>query len=239
MAIDDNIWRRLWRTLFPPGIWQGCVAIMVAAPVMGFGLLMAIQTPWGVGPWDVLHIGLAQQLGTTVGRANQLVGALVILLILLLRGRTLTIVTVLNVISVGWWLDNFAAWGAAPYVDGWPGLLYLAAGIVIMGFGVALYLHPDQGAGPRDGFMVTVHVRTGQPLYRIKIAMDLTALVGGWLLGGPVGIGTVMVAFGLGPVIDGFRRLFKRLQAGRPDAARQVSQPLPDATSGSDARADT
>jgi len=188
---------------------------MVTAPVMGYGLLMTIQTPWGVGPWDVLHLGLARQLGITVGRANQLAGAAIILLILLLRGRTLTVVTVLNVITIGWWMDRFSAWGLVPYVDGWPGLLFVAAGIVVMGFGVALYLHPGQGAGPRDGLMVTLHERTGQPLYRIKIAMDLAALAGGWLLGGPVGIGTVMVAFGLGPVIDGFRTLLRRLEAGR------------------------
>lgn len=206
---------------------------------MGFGLLMAIQTPWGVGPWDVFHIGLANHLGITVGRANQLVGALVILLVLLLRGRTLTIVTVLNVISVGWWLDKFAAWSIVPYVGGWPGLLYLAAAIVIMGFGVALYLHPDQGAGPRDGFMVTVHERTGQPLYRIKVAMDLTALIGGWLLGGPVGIGTVMVAFGLGPVIDGFRRLLKRMEARRTAVINDVSTSLSDASAPADAKVDT
>ena len=142
---------------------------------MGYGLLMTIQTPWGVGPWDVLHLGLARQLGITVGRANQLAGAAIILLILLLRGRTLTVVTVLNVITIGWWMDRFSAWGLVPYVDGWPGLLFLAAGIVVMGFGVALYLHPGQGAGPRDGLMVTLHERTGQPLYRIKIAMDLCA----------------------------------------------------------------
>lgn len=206
---------------------------------MGLGLLMAIQTPWGVGPWDVFHIGLANQLGITVGRANQLVGAVVILLVLLMRGRTLTIVTVLNVISVGWWLDKFAAWGVVPYVDGWPGLLYLVVAIVVMGFGVALYLHPNQGAGPRDGFMVTVHERTGQPLYRVKVAMDLTALIGGWLLGGPVGIGTVMVASGLGPVIDGFRRLFQRIEARHREAGTSKAAGLPDTTPKADASVDT
>lgn len=224
MVRGDNVWRRLWHAFFPARIWQGCVAILVAAPIMGFGILMTIRTPWGVGPWDVLHIGLADQFGVSVGRANQLVGALIVLLVLLLRGRTVTIVTVLNVILVGLWMDVFSTWGIAPYVAGYPGLVYLTVGIVISGLGVALYLHPNQGAGPRDGLMMTLHIRTGQPVYRIKIALDVSALIAGYLLGGPVGIGTVMVAFGVGPVIDIFRGLFKRMEGRRSAPAGGVAK---------------
>src|SRR5690606_32735326 len=144
--------------------------------------------------------------------------------ILLLRGRTLTVVTVLNVITIGWWMDRFSAWGLVPYVDGWPGLLFLAAGIVVMGFGVALYLHPGQGAGPRDGLMVTLHERTGQPLYRIKMALALPGLAAGGWLGGRVAMGTVMLPFGLGPVFAGFGPRWGRWEGGgaasKPAAGR-------------------
>lgn len=205
--------------LFPVGMWRGLVAIIASAPIMGYGMLVTIQTPWGVGPWDVLHLGLAKQLSITVGQANQLTGASLVLLILLLRGRTITVVTVCNVVLVGMWVDIFDRLGWAPHVGGYAGLAYLCLGIVIFGLGIALYLHPDKGAGPRDGLMITLQIRTGQPLYRIKIALDLAALLTGYLLGGPVGIGTVIVAFGLGPVIDGFRRLLQLIEVRRQTTA--------------------
>lgn len=112
-----------------------------------------------------------------------------------------------------------------PYVEGFAGFVVLALGIVIMGFGIALYLHPEKGAGPRDGLMITLTQRTGQPVYRIKIAMDLVALVTGYLLGGPVGYGTLLVAFGLGPAIDAFGRLFNRLDVH--DYARKHVHTIP------------
>lgn len=206
-----SITRAFRRTLLPEGYLIGAVALIVSAPIMAFGLLMMIQTPWGVGPWDVLHLGLVRQTGLTFGQANQLTGLAVVLLVLLLRGRTVSIVTLLNVLLIGMWADLYAKWGIVPHVDGYAGLAYVALGVVVMGFGVALYLHPDKGAGPRDGLMLTLTERTGQSVYRIKIALDLAALFTGYMLGGPVGYGTILVAFGLGPAIDTFRRLLNRL----------------------------
>lgn len=211
MAKPNDTLRKLLSLFFPPGFLSGSIALLVAAPIMALGITMSIATDWGVGPWDVLHIGIANNTILTIGQANQLAGLLVVAIVLLLRGRTVTIVTLLNVIFVGLWIDLWRGWNAVPYVAGYAGLPYLVLGIIVMGFGVALYLHPNKGAGPRDGLMLTLHLRTGWPVFVIKIVLDLLALVTGYLLGGPVGVGTVLVAFGLGPAIDTFRRLLRRL----------------------------
>jgi len=227
-----DVWVRARRALIPDGFVAGVIFILIASPIMALGLLITISTPWGVGPWDVLHLGLAGKTGLTIGRANQLTGLLVILLTLLLGGRTVTLVTLMNVTLVGTWLDLYNSWNVVPYVSGPAGLAYLALGVLVVGFGIALYLHPDLGAGPRDGLMLVLTQRTGQPLYRVKVAMDITAMLTGLALGGPVGIGTIVVALGLGPAIHFFRRVLRALDPriarrapeGRAVKLRQVSE---------------
>lgn len=218
--------RSLRDTFLPEGYVIGSIALLIGAPIIGFGLLLIIQSSWGVGPWDVLHLGIARQTGLTFGRVNQLTGLVVVLFVVLLRGRTISIVTVLNVIFIGMWADLYAKWGWVPYMDDIVGMARVLLGVVVLGFGTALYLHPNKGAGPRDGLMLTLTERTGQPLYRIKIALDLAALVIGFLLGGPVGIGTVVVAFGLGPAIHTFAGLLNRLDVH--DWARKRTGEQPD-----------
>ncbi|OUN01761.1 MAG: hypothetical protein BAA04_04430 [Firmicutes bacterium ZCTH02-B6] len=204
---------RLRRALIPDGFLRGLVFILIGAPIMAFGLYLTMRTTWGVGPWDVLHIGLAQQVGFSVGRAHQLTGLSLVLMTLALGGRTVTLVTLLNTTLVGLWIDLYIGWDMVPLLAGWAGLIYVALGVAVLGFGIALYLHPGLGAGPRDGLMLTLAQRTGQPLYRVKMAMDISAMLTGLLLGGPAGLGTLVVAFGLGPAIHFFRHLLHHAEA--------------------------
>lgn len=227
MASSGSMWTRVRRALIPEGFLNGVIFILIGAPIMALGQLFTISNPWGASPWDVLHVGLATQTGLTIGRANQLTGLTLVLVTLLLRGRTVNLVTLMNVAMVGTWIDLYNRWGLVPYVPGVLGLASLALGLMLLGFGIALYLHPGLGAGPRDGLMLTLTQRTGQPLYRIKVGLDVTAMLTGWLLGGPIGLGTAVVAFSLGPTIHFFRRLLAALiprpAASAPGLAR-VSQ---------------
>jgi len=225
-----GFWARTRRFLIPDGFLSGLVFILAAAPIMAFGLFLIMRTTWGVGPWDVLHLGLAQRTGLTVGRAHQLTGLSLVILTLLLGGRTVTLITLINTTLVGLWLDWYNARNVLPVIPGLTGLPVLAAGLLLMGFGIALYLHPGLGAGPRDGLMLTLSQRTGQPIARVKVAMDVTAMLAGLVLGGPAGLGTVAVALGLGPSIQFFRQMLgavdARVRARRPKAARASHAPL-------------
>lgn len=204
---------RLRRVLIPDGFVPGLIFILFGAPIMAFGLYLTMRTTWGVGPWDVLHIGLARQTGISVGRAHQLTGLTLVLSTLLLGGRTVTLVTLLNATLIGFWLDLYLGWNPVPVLSGWAGIVYVVLGVAVLGFGIALYLHPGLGAGPRDGLMLTLAQRTGQPLYRVKMGMDVTAMVTGLLLGGPVGLGTLVLALGLGPTIHVFRQVLQSIDA--------------------------
>ncbi len=101
--------------------------------------------------------------------------------------------------------------------------VYLLAGIVIVAFGVGLYIGAGLGPGPRDGLMTGIAAK-GHPLWLVRTGLELTALVAGWLLGGDVGVGTLLFAFGIGPLGHYFLlRLHLGVGGGDPD---------PDATIG-------
>jgi len=223
VASVGDLWGRTRRALIPDGFLSGVVFILTAAPIIALGMLITINTPWGTAPWDVLHVGLASKTGLTIGRANQLTGLVVIVLALLLGGRTVNVVTLMNVAMVGTWVDLYRSWNLVPYVPGLGGLAFLLLGVAVWGFGTALYLHPGLGAGPRDSLMLILVQRTGQPLYRVKMAMDLTAMAVGLLLGGPAGIGTAVVAACFGPSVHFFRGVLRTL-IPRPAAALAATE---------------
>src|SRR5690606_7868880 len=109
------------------------LTMLVAPPIVAYGILMKVRTPWCVGLWDVVHLGIVEQSSLTLGRANQLVGLGIIILILLLGGRTITVITATNVLMVGFFLDFYLVRDVVPFVEGIPGLLYIAAGVVVNG----------------------------------------------------------------------------------------------------------
>ncbi|MDQ7794456.1 MAG: membrane protein [bacterium] len=170
--------------------------------VLAYGYALIIEARLGVAPWVTLHIGLTNHLPLTVGRATQLVGLAVILLALALGVRP-RIGTWLNMILVGYFLDLVMAAGLLPPASGparsW---LYLFLGSVVMGLGVAGYLSAGFGAGPRDSLMLGLTRITGRPVGGVRTGLELAALGTGYLLGGPVGAGTVISALLGGPALQ-------------------------------------
>ena len=189
---------------------------LVSGLVMaGIGLALGVRSDLGVGPWDVLHQGIAERTGVSMGMIVIGVGALVLLAWVPLRQR-LGIGTVVNVITVGAVLDFTLA--VLPELHGlaWR-VAAMVAGVTAAGVGSALYLGAGLGPGPRDGLMTALAAR-GPSVRLVRTAIELSALVVGWLLGGTVGVGTVLFALAIGPLVQLFLGHFTLDPSDRPPA---------------------
>ena len=166
---------------------------------MGTGIALMADADLGLGPWDVLHQGLALRTGLSLGVLNIAVGALVLLLWVPLRQRP-GLGTVLNVVVIGLVVDLTLALLPEPE----PLALRTAAmlaGVVLMGVGSGLYIGAGLGPGPRDGLMTGVAAR-GHSVRSVRTGLEVTVLVLGWALGGTVGVGTVVLALAIGPLVQ-------------------------------------
>jgi uncharacterized membrane protein YczE len=168
----------------------------------GYGLSMAVMVRAGLGldPWDVFHQGLARHTGMTIGIASAVVGLAVLLAWIPLRNR-LGIGTVANVIVIAVTVDGALA--VLPTPSSLPVRIAMMLGAVLLNaFSTVLYVGAGLGPGPRDGLMTGLVVRTGVSVRLVRTAIEATVLGIGWLLGGTVGVGTVVYAFGIGPLVQ-------------------------------------
>ncbi len=184
--------------------------LLVGLVLFGAGLWLGLVAELGVGPWDVLCGGLAEHLGTPFGRTAIGISVVVLLVGLACRVRP-GVGTLLNVVLVGATIDVLLGTG---WLDGLGEeplplrLLATAGGIATVAAGSALYLGAHLGPGPRDGLMVALVQRTGWSVGRCRFLLECGVLVLGVLLGGPVGVGTVAFALGIGPAVQvAFRAL--------------------------------
>jgi uncharacterized membrane protein YczE len=192
--------------------------LMLGLVLFGTGLWLGLVAELGVGPWDVLTGGLSQQLGTPFGRTAIGVSVVVLLLGLAVRVRP-GIGTLLNVVVVGATIDVLLATPLLRGLDDAPLALRFCAvllGIATVAAGSALYLGAHLGPGPRDGLMVAIHLRTGWRVGTARAVLECTVLVLGVLLGGPVGVGTLLFAFGIGPAVQLAFRLLRQTPVRRP-----------------------
>lgn len=190
--------RPLPPTTGPVGVLQVMPRLIGGLTLCAAGITMLIRADLGLGPWDVLHQGVAVSTGMSIGVATVLIGFVVLLLWLPLRQRP-GIGTVTNVVWIGVSLDVLLSVTSAPSSLGLRWLL-LAAGPLVFGVGVAVYIGAGVGTGPRDGVMTGLE-QLGIPVALARSGMELTALTIGWLLGGRVGIGTLYFALTVGPVM--------------------------------------
>jgi len=197
--------------------------LLVGLGLFGAGLWLGLQAELGVGPWDVLHGGLSERLGTPFGLTSIGVSALV-LLVAVLAGVRPGVGTVLNVVLVGLVIDLLLA---TPLLDGLgEGSLVLraavtVAGVAVVAAGSAVYLGAHLGPGPRDGLMVAISHRNGWSVGRARGVLECGVLVIGIVLGGPVGPGTVAFALLIGPAVQLAFRLLRQT-AEQPAGAPAV-----------------
>ena len=177
--------------------------LMAAAAlfVNGFGLYLTIQAGIGAAPWDVLNLGLSRTLGILYGTASIAVSLTILLIDVLLR-EPIGIAMFIDALVVG--KDLFNRLGVvAPCASPLTGIPVMLLGLVIRAYTQFVYMKASLGCGPRDTLLVGLAKRAGRiPIGAVSVALLSTATLIGWLLGGPVGIGTLLCAFGAGPIMQ-------------------------------------
>jgi uncharacterized membrane protein YczE len=169
--------------------------------LFGVSDAMLLLAALGVDPWDVLHQGLSRKFGLGVGTWAVIVGALVLLAWLPLA-QAPGLGTISNVVVVGSVIDLVMANVPAPHGLAFRAGLMLS-GVVLNGLATGAYIGAGLGPGPRDGLMTGFAAR-GHSIRVVRTSLELSVLVCGWLLGGTVGIGTVVYALGIGPLAHVF-----------------------------------
>jgi uncharacterized membrane protein YczE len=189
--------------------------LVVGLLVLGFAIAVSVRARLGVSPWDVLHQGLAQVTGLSFGLVVVLVGLVVLLGWIPLHQR-LGVGTVLNTLSVGF-IANLGLSLIPEQHTLATRVAMLLASIVMFGVGGGLYIGSGLGPGPRDGLMTAIAAR-GHRIWMVRTGLECSALVVGYLLGGHVGIGTVLLAFSIGPVTHaGLRRFHLPVSDAAPE----------------------
>ena len=177
----------------------------------GFSMAMMIEASIGLNPWDVLHQGLARHVPLTFGQVTIVVGALVLAAWIPLRQRP-GLGTISNVIVIGLSVDVSLAVLSPP--DALPlRIAQLLAGVLLNGVATAGYIGARFGPGPRDGLMTGLVARTGRSVRLVRTTLELSVLAVGWVLGGTVGVGTLVYAAAIGPLVH---VLLPRLTVAEP-----------------------
>lgn len=162
------------------------------------GLVANLNSGLGMSPWGMLTIGLTNHVSLTFGQVSQLVG-LVVLAIGWILGFSPGMGTLANMYFIGLFIDLIMAWGLIPVPNGLIlQFAMLFVSIALIGVGSYFYMRVRLGTGPRDGLMMGLVKRLDYPIAAVRGTLEVTVLAIGWLLGGPVGVGTVINAFTLG-----------------------------------------
>lgn len=173
--------------------------LLVGLVLYGAGCALTVEAGLGVDPWTVFAQGLSIRTGIGIGWITNIVGFLVLLLWIPLRQKP-GIGTVANILLVGTSMQ--AVLWLVPRIDGLAAQIgMLVAGILLVAIASGLYIGARFGPGPRDGLMTGLHRRLGWPIWACRAAVEVTVLAIGWALGGTVGIGTVLFAVLIGPLV--------------------------------------
>lgn len=178
------------------------VRLLAGLWLYGATMALLVESGLGLDPWDVLHEGLTHRLGLSFGTVTALVGVVVLLLWVPLRQRP-GVGTVLNVVVVSVAVDVTLAWLPTPDALAVQAG-FLVAGVVGNGLAGALYVGARLGTGPRDGLWDGLVRRTGRSVRLVRTSLELTVLATGFALGGTVGVGTVVYAACIGPLVQLF-----------------------------------
>ena len=171
--------------------------------INGFGVYLTIHAGIGAGPWDVLNLGLSGTFGILYGSASIAVSLSILLIDILLK-EPIGIAMFIDAVVVGKAVDFFDWWNVVPVpVTLAGGILMALIGLVIMGYTQFLYMKAALGCGPRDTLLVGLSRRVRRiPIGAVSICLLGAATLSGYLLGGPVGIGTILCAFLSGPIMQ-------------------------------------
>ncbi|KGX88978.1 YczE/YyaS/YitT family protein [Pontibacillus litoralis] len=169
--------------------------------ILALGIALTIKgEKLGIGPWDVFHVGLYEKFGLTVGSWSIIAGVIIVAITSIAWKQWPQFGTILNMFLLGVFIDIFLL--ILPNPDTMLMMvLCFVTGVIILAYGIGIYVAPELGAGPRDGLMLLIHDVTGWKVQWVRNGIEITVFLLGWMLGGPVGIGTVIIAFFLGTLV--------------------------------------
>ncbi|MCL2141264.1 MAG: hypothetical protein FWH46_00050 [Methanimicrococcus sp.] len=173
------------------------------------GIVLTIKANIGYAPWEVFHVGLSLTTGMTIGVAS-IVAGVVIVAIVTICGEKIGLGTIVSMVFTGVFIDLIMMIDIIPLAaDLAVGILMLIVGLFIISVGSYFYIKSAFGAGPRDNLMVVLNRKTKLPVGVCRSAVELSVTITGWLLGGMVGIGTVISVIAIGFFIQVTFALFK------------------------------
>ncbi|MFM7409948.1 MAG: YczE/YyaS/YitT family protein [Actinomycetota bacterium] len=166
----------------------------------GAGIACFVHSDLGVPPWDVFHTGISKITGLQLGNVIIVVGVALLVLWIPLRIRP-GIGTIMNAVQIGL-VENFMEDVLPDSRAIAARVAYLAAGMLFIAFGSGLYIGAELGSGPRDGLMIGVNKRFGISIRLARTIVEIVVMVTGIFLGGRIGLGTFVFAFGIGPMVQ-------------------------------------
>ncbi|MDF2920967.1 MAG: hypothetical protein K0S70_5185 [Microbacterium sp.] len=181
------------------GMPRRVTQLLVGLFLYGAGCALTIEAGLGVDPWTVFAQGLSLHTGIGIGWVTNILGFFVLLLWIPLRQKP-GVGTIANILLVGTSMQA-TLWLVPPAAGLLPQITLLLGGILLVALASGLYIGARFGPGPRDGLMTGMNSRLGWPIWLCRALVELTVLLVGWLLGGTVGIGTVLFALLIGPLV--------------------------------------
>lgn len=197
--------------MFKPIRWHSFprdfLVIQIGFALFALSIALLIQANLGASPWVILTVALSDLIGWSIGTLTVLIGFVVLTASIVLKEQ-IGWGTLGNILSIGPWLDG--ALLIVPSIMGnWPlQIIMLLGSALLMGIASAIYIGVDAGAGPRDTLMLAVEKNSPLSIRQARAAIEIVVLIVGVLLGGPIGIGTVIFAVLIGPSVQWGFRLF-------------------------------
>lgn len=173
------------------------VKLLFGLFLYALGIVITMKANLGFAPWEVFHQGVSNTIGLSIGKVSILTGFVICILVALM-GEKLGLGTILNMFLIGIFMDIILDFNVIPLMNGFiSGVLMMFTGLFIISFASYFYIGSAFGAGPRDSLMVTIERKTGLAVGISRGIIEGAAVLIGWLLGGPVGFGTILGAFGI------------------------------------------
>ncbi|MGP4073543.1 YczE/YyaS/YitT family protein [Piscibacillus sp. B03] len=183
--------------------------------MLSFGVTMLIKSGLGTGAWDALFYALYDIIGLTVGSWIFIVGVVLMVLNSFLLKARIDYAAVITIFLIGVFIDFWLLIVFPDFIITTTLMSYvlLTIGIMAMGGGIGMYLQFDFAKNPIDNLMLAVHKRTGWSLAVSKSSLEILVMIIAFILGGPIGIGTIIIAFGIGPFVQFFFKRFQQLKS--------------------------
>ena len=197
------------------------IVIQIGFLLYGLAIALIVRANLGTGTWLVLEVALANILGIKIGTMTVYMGFLILIIALALREQV-GWGTLGNILSIGPWLNLALDLISTPKNNLVLQIAMFVLGVLIQGVATAVYIGVDAGAGPRDSLMLAIQRTTGVSLRLARGAIELIVVLIGWLLGGPLGVGTIIFALLIGPSVQWAFKLFK-VQTHKPNVAEAAA----------------